>query len=701
MKMQLRIPFMRHSLTAAILLSAILAPAVQAQNLYWDTNGVSLDPTPYGGFAGNWNGTATNWNSDSTGGAGGFLTATTTSSNALQIVGAGATGNILMTGNQTAGSIDFANSTSANLIIGDRNSDARSLNVTGNITDSGAGSVILGVLNRNASAAATVLVAGSISVGDVSFAEGDFGTDQYWTTGYDITAFGEFRIGLGNGNYTYTQTGGTVRVDDVNRGINFNGTGAQQSPTTSTKSHIYNLNGGVLRAGEIGDNTRNLGDNNTAAQYSSNARLEFNSGTIGNNVPDGTLLFQNGLSFNTYNGTGTKDMQYNTSRPLVVALSQNGTHTLNADGASSTIIVTPGAQFVNKTGENGTLTKTGLGNLVFTGGNPSAVNSYTGNTTVNAGTVSTDYNRIAGIAATGGTDNLSDGYSAASQLVLDGGNYALVGRGSAAASSANVTLNAGSAGLQVTVPSTAGLVIGQSVTNANLPAGTYIRRIINGTTIELNALSTSTSNLTGQTLNFGAATFNNTQTINNVSILQNATVTVTPGAGSSTTLLSFGDVSGTGGLTKSGNGTLKLTGAVTHDGTIAISAGTLEFASASNATLTKTISGSGNLVKSGAGTLTLSHPTAGGNTFTGAVVVNGGTLAGSGGARAFNTASSFTVNSGGVLESLGADAFAFNGGMNLTLNASGTLQGALQQINTLTLNGGLINGTGIGNAGAN
>ena len=39
---------------------------------------------------------------------------------------------------------------------------------------------------------------------------------------------------------------------------------------------------------------------------------------------------------------------------------------------------------------------------------------------------SPNYNQIAGSAATGGTDNLSNGYSAASQLVLDGGNYTMV-----------------------------------------------------------------------------------------------------------------------------------------------------------------------------------------------------------------------------------------------------------------------------------
>ncbi|MGL5017063.1 MAG: autotransporter-associated beta strand repeat-containing protein, partial [Luteolibacter sp.] len=442
-----------HTAIATVL---ALSSASQAQNLYWDTNGTAAD---FGGFGGSWNGTTTNFNSDATGGAGGTLSAVTSSANNLIFSGGGATGIIILTGNQTVASIDFANTANnAVLQVGAQTSDPRSLTVTGAIKDTGAGLGEIRVLNLTSSAAASVLVASSITANILNFAEDLFTNAQFFSTGYDITLATQFTLGRGNGNFTYTQTGGNVTVNDTTRGINFNA-GDLSNATSSTRAHTYNLNGGELRVGRIGVNTPNNGNNGTGNAYSSNARLEFNSGTIRNSTANGSLLFQNGIAFKDYNGSGTKDMQYNTHLPLTVALSQTGTHTVHADGASSSIIVTPGAQFVNKTSEAGTLTKSGLGTLVFTGGGPVAVNSYTGSTTVTAGTVSTDYNRIAGQAATGGINNLNNGYSAGSQLILDGGNYSLVGRGSAIAGSATgVTLNAGVAGMQVNVGSTANLV---------------------------------------------------------------------------------------------------------------------------------------------------------------------------------------------------------------------------------------------------
>lgn len=692
-------------LLLAVVISAWAAASspAWAQTLYYDTNGTTVG---FGNFAGTWNGTTSIFNTDATGGAGGSFFTTTNSSNSLIFAGGGNTGVITVLGNQTVGSIDFANTANlAALQVGGQNFDARSLTVTGNITDSGVGSSDIRVINLNSSAAATVLVANSITTSQMNFSTESFSNPQFFTTAYDITLSTQFQLGRGNGNYTYTQNGGTVTVADTSRGINFNADRASTSNTTSTRVHSYIMNGGQLQVGAIGVNTPNDGSNSGSGDnWSSQGRLDFNSGTIKTATANGTLTIGNGLSFNAYNGTGTRDMQYNTSLPFTVALSQTGTHALEANGANSTILVTPGAQFINKTGENGTLTKTGLGAVVFTGGGPVAVNSYTGNTTVTAGLVSTDYNRIAGQAATGGTDNLSNGYSAGSQLVLDGGSYSLVGRGSAAASSATgVTLNAGSAAsaLNVNVGSTAGLVIGQSVTNANLPAGTYIRRIISGSTIELNAMSTNgTTNQTGQTLNFGAASYSNTQTINDVSVLQNATVTVTPGAGSSTTLLSFGNFTSTAGLTKAGSGTLRVTGNVSHSGATAINAGTLDIASGSNATLTGAISGGGIFIKSGAGTLTINAPAPGGNSFFGDVIVNGGTLSNGAAAKGFFDANSFTVNSGGILET-GADGLGFNNSMgSLVVNSGGIFRGGVQQLMAVTLNGGLIDGTA-GNADTN
>ncbi len=677
----------------AIATTLALSSASQGQTLYWDTDGTS---TGFGtNFSGAWNGTNTLWNSDATGGAGGSLTATTTSSNALIVSGASNTGVINLSTNQSAASLDFANT--ANLAAFQL-SDGASLTLTGAITDTGAGSADIRIINTSEANAATKLVASSVTMGVIGVTSAAGGVGQFFTTGYDVTIATQYSIGSGTGtggNTTIRQTAGTVTVNNAaDRGFVFLATNDFASSSLYTNRYI--LDGGTMKANRIGISNED-GNNNANNRWARDTRLEFNNGNL-QSFTNGTLLLQNQLTFNTYTGSGTKDMGYNTSKPLTVELAQTGTHTFNADGASGLILVTPSAQLVNKTGENGTVTKTGLGNLVFTGGNPLAVNSYTGSTTVSAGTVSTDYNRIAGIAATGGTDNLSNGYSTGSQLVLNGGNYSLVGRGSAAVGSAtSVALNANAAGMQVNVGSTTGLVIGQSVTNANLPTGTYIRRIISGTTIELSSMSTSTSNVTGQTLNFGAANFNNTQTINSVDLQQagNATtVTVTPGTGTSTTLLSFGNVSGTGGFTKAGAGTLKLTGSLTYSGPTAVSAGTLEFAPVSGtSTLTGTFTGSGTIVKSDAGTTIISNGTPGANTFNGAVIVNGGTLSMGGVVGGLNAASSFAVNNGGILF-VNSDALNFGPFGNLTVNAGGIFRGGVQQIGNVTLNGGTMDGTG-------
>ena len=179
-------------------------------------------------------------------------------------------------------------------------------------------------------------------------------------------------------------------------------------------------------------------------------------------------------------------------------------------------------------------------------------------------------------------------------------------------------------------------------------------------------------------------------------------------------------LSGAGGLTKAGAGTLTLSAANTYSGGTSLNVGTLAvgnnaalgtgaltFAdgttlqaainglSLSNAmtlagtgtvdtqanalTLSGILSGSGSLTKIGTGTLTLS----GADTYSGATMVNAGTLA-AGATNAFSSASAFTVGSGATLNlagfnqtigSLAGAGIVTNNGLaaaTLTTGADGT-----------------------------
>ncbi|MFC6144392.1 autotransporter outer membrane beta-barrel domain-containing protein, partial [Paraburkholderia silvatlantica] len=173
-----------------------------------------------------------------------------------------------------------------------------------------------------------------------------------------------------------------------------------------------------------------------------------------------------------------------------------------------------------------------------------------------------------------------------------------------------------------------------------------------------------------------------------------------------------GVISGSGSVTQSGTGTLTLSGTNTYTGGTTISNGTLQIGSggatgsisgsvtnngtlafnrSDNVTFGGAISGNGTVQQSG-GTLTLSAA----NTYTGSTRINGGAtlaLSGTGSVANSSVADSGTLDisgtSGTSIQSLSGSGNVVLGGQTLTLsNANSTFSGVISGSGGLTIGGG-------------
>lgn len=137
-----------------------------------------------------------------------------------------------------------------------------------------------------------------------------------------------------------------------------------------------------------------------------------------------------------------------------------------------------------------------------------------------------------------------------------------------------------------------------------------------------------------------------------------------------------GSISGTGSLTKQGNGVLTLNGAASYSGITHIAAGTLAFAANADQTLAGSVKGNGSLTKAGTGTLTL----AGDNSYSGETRVLAGTL--QLGGRLDGT-TQVSVAAGARLATAGSDA------VQITLRTvNGQPPGSISLDGTLAINDG-------------
>ena len=372
---------------------------------------------------------------------------------------------------------------------------------------------------------------------------------------------------------SFAVSGGTIRTV-------LTGTGAliKTGTSTATLTGANTFSGGTtISGGTLVVNSFGL-----VGSVTNNARLEFSqdsNGTFAGTISGTGQLIKSGTGrvgltgANVYTGgtiinAGTLTV---TTSSLPGAVVNNATLQFNQDGRGT---------FKGVISGTGAVLKSGLGAAGLTG-----VNTYTGGTTVDAGTLVVTTASLPGNV----TNNAILQFNQSSK-----GTYFGVISGTGAL----VKTGTGSVGL----------------TGAN----TYL----GSTTISDGILLVTTSSLPGDSANPGSV-------INNATLQFNQASSATY----------FGVISGTGAVVKTGTGSVGLVAANTYTGGTTVSEGTLyvttlslpgdvvnnatlQFNQASKGTYAGVISGTGAVLKTGAGAVGLT----GANTYAGGTTISEGTL---------------------------------------------------------------------------
>jgi fibronectin-binding autotransporter adhesin len=597
---------MKQFLSLFALIAACVAPA-SGQTIYTWLNSPA---------DANWNTTSTNWS----GGSGVWVDATNNSA----VFGTSSNQSITVSGTRT---LNRLQATASGYVISGGTLD---INRTGNSPADVTGAAI------GFNAAGTLQIDSNVtfSGANPSLRPGPNGTIIFNGT---VT---------GPSGSLDVRTAGTIQV-----GGSFTATG--NNPRFYEASKLVVANGGTF---SIANRTLNMSDGGAVVTVQTGGKISMTTGSFGVTAGTGakSIVFAGGEIEVTGNKANASIFNNSGYAPTV----QNAGGIIDIQTGSSSI--TQG--IANASGHStGGLTKQGAGTLTLSG-----INTYTGTTTISAGTL-----KIGSGGATG---------SLASSNIVNNGEI-LVDR------SGTLTLSANMSGTgDLTINSTGTLTLsgnntysGGTTLNSGTLAIGHSNALGNGTLTQSSGDSLLRIDTTG--------TVANAMSINNLSSLQSATlngsITVQNAAfdvNGGTTLTISGGITGTGGITKNGEGELELSGSNSYSGGTTLSSGTLVIGHANalgNGTLTQSsgdsllridttgtvanamslfnvsahqsatlngsitvnnaafdvdsgdtltlsgaVSGSGGVTKNGTGTLVLS----GSNTYDAATTVNSGTL---------------------------------------------------------------------------
>lgn len=530
----------------------------------------------------------------------------------------------------------------------------------GTVTKSGAGTVTLSAANTHTQG--TTVTEGTLvlanasalgSVGATNVAGGtlDVGTTAVVTTGNLVLDSGAIVGSTGS----LTAASYTLRDGAVSAVLAGAGAVTKETGGTVTLSGVNTFTGGItVNAGTlVGAAADTLGAGAVALNAGGTLRLThaLAAGKAGVNLAGGTLTFGTLTEATLGAIAGTSDVTLTNDNAAGVALSIGGN---NASTSYSGVL--SGA---------GSLTKIGSGELTLAN-----VNTYAGDTTVTAGTLTLGISNALGSGAVkvnGGTLNIGALAVTVNSLILDGGAIA----GSTGTLDAGAyDLRSGTVGVELiggTVTKSGDGDITLSLANT-YTGGTVVTggRLVVGA---VGALSNGPVTVTGGTLDIGAFSMSGMGTLT----VDGGTVTGTSGAyiasafdvragvvaarlqgaaaltktttGTATLSASNGFLGGvavnegvlvitnsgalgsgstavaSGATLRVGDGTTAF-GSIWTGNAIALNAGgTLELGLTSTTSLNRALTGAGGVVQNASGTVTLANAT-----YTGATVVNAGRL---------------------------------------------------------------------------